>query len=446
MTDRLYYTDPYLRAFDATIARVGRRDDRLAVTLDRTAFYPTSGGQPFDTGRLGPLCVVDVIDEDDGSITHVVEPRTPNAEPRANPEPRTPNAEPRANPEPGTLNLEPGQVVRCEINWARRFDHMQQHSGQHVLSAAFDKLFGVRTVSFHLGGTVSTIDLAREMTTAEIGGAEAEANRIVWDDRPVAIRFADAKEAASLPLRKEPARGGTLRLIDVDGFDLSACGGTHVARTGGIGVIAVSSWERFKGGQRLEFVCGGRALGGYRALRDAMAASVRLLSVLPAELPAAIARLQADATHQKRSVIGLQTDLERYRAEELAAGAEEVRLKPPVGPAQGFPEAFEWPDSTNTDRGCRLVARAVDADANGLKNLAAAIIARPGLLVVLVSASMPALVVVARSTDVPLSAQQLVTVLIAEFGGRGGGRSELAQAGGLLASPDAIFSAVRAAI
>ncbi len=399
MTDRLYYRDPYLRAFDATIARVGRRDDRLALTLDRTAFYPTSGGQPFDTGRLGGLRVVDVVDEDDGSISHVVEPGT--------------------NPEPGTLNPEPRQVVSCEIDWARRFDHMQQHSGQHVLSAAFDRQFGVRTVSFHLGASLSTIDLAREMTPGEIAAAEADANRIVWEDRPVAIRFADAAEAARLPLRKEPARGGMLRLIDVEGFDLSACGGTHVARTGGIGVIAVASWERFKGGQRLEFLCGGRALGGYRALREAMTASVRLLSVLPDELPAAIERLQGEAREQKRALIGRQTDLARYRADELVASAEEAG-------------------------GCRLVARAVDADANGLKNLAIAIAAKPGLLVVLVSASTPALVVIARSSDVAISAEQLLARLMVEFGGRGGGRAELAQGGGLVASADAILFALRA--
>jgi alanyl-tRNA synthetase len=400
MTDRLYYTDPYLQAFDATIARVDRRDDRLVLTLDRTAFYPTSGGQPFDTGRLGPLRVVDVIDEDDGSISHVVEGPA----------------------------LHPGDAVHGEIDWARRFDHMQQHSGQHVLSAAFDKLFGVRTVSFHLGGAVSTIDLAREMSPAEIAAAETEANRIVWDDRPVTIRFVDAEEAARLPLRKEPARPGTLRLIDVDGFDLSACGGTHVARTGGIGVIAVASWERFKGGQRLEFLCGGRALTGYRTLRDAMTASVRLLSVLPGELPAAIERLQADAKEQKRSMVALQGDLARYHAEELAAGAEEVRLKP---------------DTTVT---CRLVARAIDADANGLKVLAAAIAAKPGYLVVLVSSSTPALAVVARSANVGISAQQLLTALIAQFGGRGGGKPELAQGGGLTASPDGILNAARAVI
>jgi alanyl-tRNA synthetase len=419
MTDRLYYTDPYLRAFDATVARAERRDGRLVVTLDRTAFYPTSGGQPFDTGRLGPLRVVDVIDDEDGSIAHVVEPGTPNLEPRT-------------NPEPGTLNLEPGQRVHGEIDWGRRFDHMQQHSGQHVLSAAFDKLFGVRTVSFHLGAVASTIDLAREMSPAEIAAAESEANRIVWEDRPVAIRFADAEEAARLPLRKEPAREGRLRLIDVEDFDLSACGGTHVARTGGIGVIAVASWERFKGGQRLEFLCGGRALGAYRTLRDAMAASVRLLSVLPEELPAGIERLQSEAREQKRSIVALQNDLAAFRADELATEAETVALKPGATVAAGAT--------------CRLVARALDADANGLKTLATNVTARPGYLVVLVSSSSPALIVIAKSSDVTISAQQLLAELMAEFGGRGGGRSEIAQGGGLAASADAILAAARAAI
>jgi alanyl-tRNA synthetase len=251
-----------------------------------------------------------------------------------------------------------------------------------------------------------------------MAAAEAEANRIVWQDRPVSIRFADAAEAARLPLRKESARGGTLRLVDVEGFDLSACGGTHVARTGGIGLIAVASWERFKGGQRLEFLCGGRALAGYRTLRDSMAASVRLLSVLPEELPGAIERLQGDAKEQKRALAGAHQDLARYRADELAAAAETVGAH-------------------------RLVARAIDADANGLKSLAAAIAAKPGLVVVLASTSTPALVVVARSTDVSVSAQQLLTRMIAEFGGRGGGRPEMAQAGGLATTSASIFDAVR---
>ena len=185
--------------------------------------------------------------------------------------------------------------VRGVVDWPRRFDHMQQHTGQHVLSAAFVRLFGVKTVSFHLGADVSTIDLAREVTPKEIAAAEDEANRIVWEDRPVTIRYATAEEAAALPLRKESTRTGTLRLIDVEGFDLSACGGTHVSRTGAIGLIAVTAWERFKGGHRLEFACGGRVLVRFRTLRDVTAAAVRALSVLPADVASGIERAAGGA-------------------------------------------------------------------------------------------------------------------------------------------------------
>jgi alanyl-tRNA synthetase len=399
MTDRLYYNDPYLQAFDALVLRVADRGGRLAVTLDRTAFYPTSGGQPFDTGTLGPFRVVDVVDEDDGAITHIVEPDPAN--------PQSPIPSPRT-----------GQSVRGTIDWPRRFDHMQQHTGQHVLSAAFERLFGARTVSFHLGAEVSTIDLARELSAVEIAAGEDAANVVVWEDRPVAIRYATAEEAATLPLRKEPARGGTLRLIDVDRHDLSACGGTHVSRTGGIGVMAVAKWERFKGGQRIEFVCGGRALRAYRSLRDAMGASVRLLSVLPEELPASIERLQAEAKEQKRAMAALQTDLARYRAGELAASAETTAIG-------------------------KIVARAIDGEANTLKSLATAITSQPGFVVVLVSTSTPALAVVARSSDVGVSAQAILSALIGTFGGRGGGRPELAQGGGLAGAPDEILAAVK---
>ena len=325
--------------------------------------------------------------------------------------------------------LQPGRDAHGEIDWARRFDHMQQHSGQHVLSAACDRLFGIRTVSFHLGAAVSTIDLAREMSPAEIAAAETEANRVVWEDRPVAIRFASAEEAAAMPLRKEAARGGTLRLIDIEGFDLSACGGTHVARTGGIGVIVVASWERFKGGHRVTFLCGGRALAGYRGFRDAVTGSVQRLSVLPEELPGAIDRLQADAKEQKRSLGALQIELARYRADELAVSAEEVALQSEA--------------SGRERETCRLVARAVDADAGGLKALATAIAARPRYIVVLVSTSTPSLAVVARSADVSLPAQQLLSSLHSAFGGRGGGKADFAQGGGLGGSAEAVLTAAR---
>jgi alanyl-tRNA synthetase len=399
MTDRLYYADAYCREFSAAVTRVDRRDGRTIVVLDRTAFYPASGGQPFDTGTLAARPVVDVFDEDDGAVAHVLGDATPSA-----------GAGPAV-----------GQQVHGTIDWLRRFDHMQQHTGQHVLSAAVDRLHGVRTVSFHLGRDSSTIDLARELSRDEMAAAESEANRIVWENRSVSIRFASAEDAARLPLRKESQREGTLRLIDIDGFDLSACGGTHVERTGSIGVIAVGTVERFKGGQRLEFFCGARALDRFRSMRDTLAGAVRLLSVLPGELPGAIDRLLADARDQQRTVTALRQDLASYRAEEMAVGAEPA--------AAG-----------------RLVLRVVDGDANALKSLASAIVVRPGFMVVLVSAARPALVVAARSQDGPVSANDIVKTLTGTFGGRGGGKPELAQAGGLDGSPEEVLAAARRAL
>jgi alanyl-tRNA synthetase len=284
---------------------------------------------------------------------------------------------------------------------------MQQHTGQHVLSAAFDRLLGVRTVSFHLGSTSSTIDLAREVSAGEIERAEHEANRVVWEDRPVSIRFADASDAATLGLRKESKREGVLRLIEVQDFDVSACGGTHVARTGGIGIIVVAGSERFKGGTRLEFLCGGRALTGYHALGDAVSASIRQLSVLPAELPASIERLQNDAKELRRQLKDLQGRLAGFEAASLADRAESIGS-------------------------VRAVIAALDGlDANGLKTIVNAVTARAGHLAVLITTPAPSSIVVARAADVKVDSGAILKQLVAEFGGKGGGRPEMAQGGGL---------------
>ena len=459
MTDRLYYTDPYSREFDATVEQVDLQNGRALVRLDRTVFYPTTGGQPFDTGMLGGHRVVDVVEDAVGDVVHVVDVTgRPGPSALADAPDRRSLGGGWLDPAnitsgPGPLDpalceagpkgpaLQPGERVHGAIDWARRFDHMQQHTGQHILSAAFDRIFQVRTVSFHLGADASTIDLSRETTPRELAAAEGEANRILWENRPVSIRFVSAEDAAALPLRKglggqagqvgqagqagsgprKPARRATLRLIDVDGFDLSACGGTHVARTGEIGIIAVTAWERFKGGQRLAFQCGHRALAAFGSLRDTAAAGARLLSVPVNEQPAAIERLQAEEKEQRRVLAALQADLASYRAEELAAAAE------------------------TTARG-RLALGAVDADANTLKALAAAIVSRKGFVAVLVSTSRPSLAVVARSADVDVAAHAVLGRLIATFGGKGGGKPDLAQGGGLDAAADAILAEARAAV
>jgi alanyl-tRNA synthetase len=393
MTTRLYYTDPMLTSFEATVVGSEAVDDRPALILDQTAFYPTSGGQPHDTGRLGGAAVVDVVDRDD-VVAHVIG-------------------------EGASITV--GQKVRGEVDWARRFDHMQQHTGQHILSAAFDRQHGVPTVSFHLGAESSTIDLARDVSAGEIAAAELEANRVVWDDRPVLIEFASEREASRLPLRKEPVRGGMLRLVEVSDFDLSACGGTHVPRTGMVGIIAVAGWERFKGGTRVAFVCGQRALAGYNRLRDITSASVRLLSVSADELPATIERLQREAKDHVREMRRLQAGAADVRAERLRALAESVG---------DFRVVLSVEEGT---------------DAGGLKALAQAVASGPGVVVLLVGGGQPAPVVCARSADAPFDAAEWMSRAITNLGGRGGGRPELAQ-GGLTASPDRILAWARETI
>ncbi len=394
MTNRLYYTEPYRTECDATVVAVDTVDSRTHVTLDQTVFYPASGGQPFDTGTLGGAAVSEVIDREDGTIAHVTA---------------------------GSLKV--GEIVQGAIDWARRFDHMQQHTGQHVLSAAFDRLFAVRTESFHMGTASATIDLAREVSASDVARAEDEANRIVWENRTVAVRFASAEEAASLPLRKESNRTGPLRLIEIEAFDLSACGGTHVSRTGAIGVIAIGGWERFRGGSRVEFLCGGRALNQFRLLRDSLAATQKFLSVAPEEMAAAVERMQVDSKAQQRTLRGFQEQLAIHEAHALLEKAM------PSGDQVVLVEALEgW-------------------DAQGLKAIAAAAVAeKPNAVVALFTTTTPALVVIARGSTATTDAGALLKSLVAQFGGKGGGKADLAQGGGLAGSGDALIEAARSAL
>jgi alanyl-tRNA synthetase len=397
-TDRIYYTDPFCREFDAVVERVDERDGRTVLVVDRTAFYPTSGGQPFDVGTLAGFRVADVIDDDGEGLGHVIE----------------------ASPSEGRALV--GREVRGSIDWTRRFDHMQQHSGQHVLSAVIEGLTRAKTVGFHLGATESTIDLDRELGGRELTAAERSANAVVWDDHPVTIRFVTAEEAAALPLRKPVKENrGTVRLIEIGAVDLSACGGTHVGRTGAIGAIVITAWERFKGGQRVSFLCGGRVLTRFDALRDTVAAGIRLLSVLPDEVPSAIEKMQAEARDQRRLVSAMQSELARHRAAALAASSSAV------GSAQ-------------------VVLAQSDLDAGGLKTMASAIAERPGHLAVLLSATSPFQAVVARAPDVKVAANAVLSHLLTRFGGRGGGRADLAQGGGLSGASDEILAAARDAI
>jgi len=254
VTERLYYRDCYLQEFRARVLETS--DDGRRVYLDRTAFYPTSGGQPFDTGTLGGANVIEVIDEEE-RVAHLLDAPIVAGE------------------------------IDAQIDWARRFDHMQQHSGQHLLSAVLEELFKISTVSFHLGAEVCTIDVAAPaLTSVQIDQCEVRCAEIVGEARPLAITFEDA--AADLGLRKESQRSGTLRIIATQEPDRSACGGTHVRTTAEIGLVLIRKTEKIRGNTRLEFVCGLRALHQARADFRTLQELSRQLSAPASETPALV--------------------------------------------------------------------------------------------------------------------------------------------------------------
>jgi len=304
MTERLYYTDTYQRAFTARVVGVERADGAAhpGLVLDRTIFYPTSGGQPHDTGTLGGLPVINVLDAGE-RIVHVID---------------------------GELDahgIVPGVEVPGTVDWERRFDHMQQHTGQHVLSAAFVHVLRADTVSVHLGAS-STLDLALPTLTLEDARrVEDRANEIVFEDRPVTIRFVDAGDAEALGLRRPPRREGAIRIVEVEGFDRSACGGTHVRRTGEIGPLLIRRWERVKGQVRVEFLCGWRALRDYRWKHALVAEWSARLTVGDHDVGAALERLAGDARERERALGEARRRLIGYEAaERLAARGPDAGL------------------------------------------------------------------------------------------------------------------------
>lgn len=388
-TLRLYYDDPTLLTFDALVLACEPLDDGYRVALDRSAFYPTSGGQLHDLGvlRAGDrtLHVTDVVvDDDEETVWHRVDQAVAH-----------------------------GASVTGTIDAGRRRDFRQQHSGQHILSASFDALFEARTESVHLGLDACTLDLHREVSAEECRRAEDHANAVVWDDRTVTVRYADAAELSAEPrLRKQTTRTGRVRLVDIADHDLSACGGTHVHRTGEVGAIVVRSTERFRSGTRVTFLCGRRALESHRALREVADAASRALSVGAADVPDAIARVREEFKAEQRRSKELTEKLVALQAAALAAQVSSTGV---------------------------LVAHLPDADAQAVRLAASQLVATPGRVVALLGGPAPHALVVARSADrTDVDAGAIVKQVCAAHGGKGGGRPDLAQAGGVGVTVDAL--------
>jgi alanyl-tRNA synthetase len=300
MTERLYYNDSFLKEFDATVLSCAKDGERWRVVLDRTAFYPTSGGQPHDTGTLGEARVVEVLDGE-------------------------PGRDGKADVIHFTDRAVASGPVHGKIDWERRFDHIQQHTGQHLLSAAFIELFRMPTVSFHLGRESSTIDVAgASVDTKQLEAAERRTNEIIFDDRAVKIHYGTAEELAAAGVRKQVDREGVLRAIEIEGFDRQPCGGTHVARTGQIGIILLRRLEKVKQHWRVEFVCGARAARAARTDATSLGEAARLLSCAPGEVATMVGRALEERQAGHRARQRLTEELAEVQALMLVATGSRV--------------------------------------------------------------------------------------------------------------------------
>ena len=375
MTIRKYYDDAYTRRFDARVVETGSPDDAPSAVLDQTFFYPTSGGQPHDTGALGSARVRNVtIREEDGAVVHQLDAPLPQG------------------PVSGTLD------------WDRRFDHMQQHTGQHILSQAFLRRANAPTIGFHLGQETVSIDLeAPRLDDAAVSDAEAMANEIVAQNLAIRAWFPDDAELARLALRKMPEVQGRLRVVGIGEFDYSACGGTHVAATGEIGLIAVHRTERLTRGTRIEFLCGGRARADYARKHALIRELSSSLTCAPGELAVSVSRLSSALVEARR-------ELSAHRERELDA------------------EAGQRLDSAQRHGEFRVITAAWDErPMDEIKGLALRMTRLPGVIALLGVAGSRTQLLFARSDGAAVELKPVFDRTLATLGGGKGGGTRLLQ-------------------
>jgi alanyl-tRNA synthetase len=397
MTQRLYYHDSFLYDFEAEVRELAS-SPRPALVLDRTAFYPTSGGQIFDTGTIETenekLKITEVANAEDGRVVHYLE------------------APPK--------EIKPGTKIRGFIDPTRRRDHMQQHTGQHVLSAAFVRLFNMQTVSFHMGDDYCSIDLdTPSINKDQVEQAERLANEIILENRPVAIRFVTRDEAADLGLRKlPPTERDELRLIDIHDFDLSACGGTHVNQTGQIGCILLRKTEKVRQGWRVEFIAGQRAVATARRDFTTLTETASLFSAHVYDVPQQ-ARKSLDEIRSLRK--------QREQSQEELAEAQ----------------AAAFLAETTETNGHKLIIRTFSyLDMNYLKLLAQKVTRLvPNAVTLLATTSPQPALVFAQSAGQSNDMGALMKETMSKLGGRGGGSKDMAQGG--VPNADAVATALQ---
>lgn len=384
MTERLYYDDAYLTEFDAEVVECEPCDGGFRLRLDRSAFYPTSGGQPHDTGTLNGARVLDVIVGEDGDVWHIV-----------------------------NAPLAKETAVHGRIDWPRRFDHMQQHAGDHMIASALWRLLGGVTIGLHVSHDVSTIDVAMpegvtRISPEDIRRVEVDVNERIQRDVPIRCWFPDPEELKALPLRKPPTVSEHVRVVAIGTDEMVACGGTHPATAGQLGLVKVLGVAPARGKMRVSFVAGMRALGDYQTMYDRAHEAAALLSTSTANLVSHVAAMQEALREANVALNRLRRDAALRQLEEMLETAP------------------------RTPGGATVVARMLDGDANLIKDAASQLIRRPGV-VALLGARVEgerAVFVFARSSDVDIHMGRLLSDAAKSLGGKGGGRPDFAQGGG----------------
>jgi len=375
-TERLFDLDVRRTEFEGKVLE--RRADKNAVILERTCFYPESGGQLPDVGTLNGIPVTDVQEEGE-AILHFLA---------------------------GAL---PEGTVQGRVDWEKRFDHMQQHTGQHLLSGAFDQLARAMTVGFHMSAEYCTIDLRIPALAPELADrVEDLANRVVFEDRPVTVMLLTREEAKRLPLRKKPPDLESLRVLQIADFDHSACGGTHCQRTGEVGLVKIARWEKIREDMRVEFLCGRRALRDYRWRNMTINRMAGELSIAGRDLEPAFRRLRQENADKEKRIKELLEEALKYEAERLVKEAQ-------------------------TSGSFRLVIKVFpDRDPEEVKGLANRLAEHPRTVALLAATGDKTNLVFARSADLAFDMNALMKEAVTRIKGKGGGRPNFAQGGGPL--------------
>jgi len=383
MTDRLYYNDTYLTEFDAVVIECAEKNGGYHVRLDRSAFYPTSGGQPYDTGTIADAAVTDVYVDDAGEVWHVLD-----------------------------KVLEPGTYVHGRIDWERRFDHMQQHAGEHMLANAAYRLLGGGTIGLHLGADISTIDMTlpegrTRISDDELRSLEDDVNRLIQKNVPIKQWFPDAEELSVLPLRKAPTVNEHVRIVQIGDLEFCACGGTHPSSAGQIGLVKIVDARPSRGKLRLAFVCGWRAFELLRKNYDIAHQTADMLSTSVDKVPGIVKSMDEDVKRLNRELSQCRSELLRFKANSFAERA-----------------------AVNS-AGVKVIAEIVEADVNSARELATHLSASPRTVAVIgVNTDNNYSYIVCRAPDVDMACGACLSAAAKRCGGKGGGRPDFAQGGG----------------